>query len=165
MSKQQLIMSEIIFKYHPYFKHNIILRMIGKKYLKIFNIELMVEDCLASAGGYKVTNQNHFDFDDLVMSDSKTCSIYKSARGEISGVSTSAGVLKLGSLRCIIYNPFTNKLMYYYLPKTVWSEWVCVHPTTKKGKIRFNYNIEKNCIPRFKGYECSSFKELATKMD
>lgn len=165
MSKQKLLLTEVIFKYHPCFKHNILLRMIGRKYSNMFNVELMIEDCLASVGGYNVTNKHHSDFDDIALSDSKTCSIYKSAYGEISGVATSAGVLKSGSLRCIIYNPFTNKLMYYYLPKDVWKKWVCVHPTTKKGRIRFNYNIEKNIIPKFKGYECSSFKELAEKMD
>lgn len=171
MGKQRVIMEEIITQYHPLFVNNSELLRIGLQHPEMFAVERLLEDCLAHAGGYTKVDLPHADFDDIARSDSKTGSIRikgsksnNSYAGEISGVTTPNGTAKAGSLRCVIYNPHTSKLMYYYLPKWFWSTLINRHPTSGVGRIMFTYNMRNDSIKKLDEHKCSSFEELACKM-
>lgn len=170
MCKNQVIMEEVIVKHHPLFVNNSELSKIGLAYPEMFAVETLLEDCLAHTGGYNKVNQPHADFDDLTQSDSKTGSIRvnsnseNSFKGEISGVTTANGTEKLGSLRCVIYNPHNNGLMYYYLPKSYWSTLINRHPTSGVGRIQFSYNKRFDSIKKLDDHKCVSFEELACKL-
>lgn len=163
--KQLALIKKIISVYHPIYSKNHEFRQHLLQNPDHFNAERLVEECLAAVGGYEFIDQPHYDFSD--MSDSKTASIYSSNKGEISNVQTAGGTMKVGALRCIIYNPHNqydsdDDLLFYFLPESMWSD-LCItrHPTTKLGKIQFTYNPDLNDIKKFMGYKVSSFEELA----
>ncbi len=171
--KNYLLMKEVITKYHPMFQGKE-----GKKFAKIalnfthaFNCERLVEETIASVGGYDFVDEAHKDFNCKHNSDLKTCSIGtyssngNSFRGEVSGVITAGGSMKSGALRCIVYNPHYESLMYYFLPKKFWQKELTInrHPSSNVGRIFFSYNRKQNYIPTFYGHECKSFEELAKK--
>ena len=163
LSKEYLIMRDIVCKYHPTYKGS-------RKALQNahhFNIELLVEETLAAVGGYRYIDAAHCDFSDG--SDSKTASIRynvhsNNGSGEIPNVISPGGNHKKGALRIVIYNAITQSLMYYFLPKNFWSKVnINIHPTTNMGRIFFNYSLKTGHINKFLGYECASFEELATR--
>jgi hypothetical protein len=167
MSKVKVLMREVVVPYHPVFKKTPELCDIGLEFPHYFNIEALVEECLAEEGHYTLVRGDHHDFSDG--SDCKTASIRPtpqrpgsaSYKGEISGVQTASGSTKMGALRCIIYNPHTFDLMYYYLPNSFWMHNIQLHPTSGIGKVVFSWNDASNHIPKFKDFQCGSFKELA----
>lgn len=167
-TKEYVIMRDIICPHHPEFANCKQLRSYGLKHSEIFNVTKLVEQTLAYLGGYDILEDDaHADFTDGT--DSKTASIRQnpnsnsgiSYKGEISGVTSIAGNLKAGDLRCTIFNPHTDSILYYYLPKKMWSNNITYHPTSGVGKIAYTYNIEKDIIQKLQGYECDSFIDLA----
>lgn len=166
MNKNQVILQNVVFNYHPIFTKKKQLRNIALKYPQYFNVELLVEECFANVGSYKLNQTSHYDFSDY--SDSKTSSISSNPlktskfqyRGEIRNVSTLSGHDKVGDLRCIVYNPHTLDLFYIFLPKPVWSSMV-TRSKKKTAGIAYTYNSVYNDIPKFIGYECETFEELA----
>lgn len=168
-TKEYVIMRDIICKHHPEFVNSKALRTYGLKHSGIFNVTRLVEETLAHLGNYTLLEDDaHADFSDGT--DSKTASIRvnptkpnaSTHAGEISGVTSIAGSQKAGDLRCTIFNPHGDDLRYYYLPKKMWSKNITYHPTSGVGKIVYTYNTYKDTIPKLEGYECDSFKELAT---
>lgn len=168
-TKEYVIMRDIICKHHPEFVDCRELRLYGLKHSGIFNVTRLVEETLAHLGNYSLLEDDaHADFSDGT--DSKTASIrvnpHKDAgisyRGEISGVTSVSGSEKAGDLRCSIFNPHTDGMLYYYLPKYMWANNITYHPTSGIGKIVYTYNSAKDTIKKLEGYECNSFIELAT---
>lgn len=167
MSKQLVLMRDVICIYHPEFRHSADLRRYGMAHPEIFNVERLIEESLAAVGPYRFIDGDHEDFSDGT--DSKTASIrVNPARpgcnthtGEITGVETAGGGRKAGALRCTIYNPHTDGLKFYFLPKSMWSQKITIHPTSGVGKIVYTYNRLSDSIPKFRGYECTNFEELA----
>jgi hypothetical protein len=167
MSKNLVLMRDVICVHHPKFIKSKTLRDMGMEDPDIFNVERLVEQCLAAVGTYDLIDEAHADFSDG--SDSKTASIRVNPQrpgsichyGEISGVETASGGRKLGALRCTIYNPHKDELKFYFLPKSVWSRSITIHPTSQIGKIMYTYNRYHDYIPKFQGYECNSFIDLA----
>jgi hypothetical protein len=167
MSKFEVLMREVVVPYHPVFKKTPELCGIGLEFPHYFNVEGLVEECLAAEGDYSLVRGDHHDFSDG--SDCKTASIRptpirpgsSSYKGEISGVQTASGSAKMGALRCVIYNPHAQDLLYYYLPNSFWTTTILRHPTSGIGKIVFNYNEASDYIQKFKDYQCYSFEELA----
>jgi len=167
MNKETLLMEQIIVKFHPQFKESTQLQDLGLLRPEIFNVEMLVEECLAACGPYELSRGCHQDFSDG--SDCKTASIRRepnkpgtaSHKGEISGVQTSAGVVKLGALRCVVYNPCENNLLYFYLPKEFWTQNIDRHPTTGMGRIFFTYNRNTMVVPKLIAYQVNNFEELA----
>ena len=167
MNKETVLMQEVIVNYHPQFSDNIQLREIGMLRPEIFKVEMLIEECLAAWGPYDLVRGDHQDFSDG--SDCKTASIRSepvksgraSHRGEISGVQTSAGVVKQGALRCVVYNPCENNILYFYLPKEFWTQNIDRHPTTGMGRIFFTYNRNTMVIPKLIQYQVNNFEELA----
>ena len=170
MSKNSLLLTEVVFKYHPDYVGHKKRQKIALKNPQHYNVEVMIEEALAHIGPYSQTNAALSDFSDN--SDSKTSSITTKPypktpnifRGEIRNVSTIYGNDKVGALRCIIYNPHKEKLMYYFLPKSVWTPMIS-RPKLKTAGVLFTYNIQYDDIVKFVGYECDNFEELALSMD
>lgn len=170
MSKNSVLLTDVIFKYHPDYANHKKRQQIALKNPQHYNVEVMVEEALAHIGPYTRTDKALSDFSDY--SDSKTSSIrVKSTTnssnifcGEIRNVSTISGNDKIGALRCIIYNPHREQLLYYFLPKLIWTPMIS-RTKLKTAGIFFTYNIQYNDITKFVGYECDSFEELALAMD
>ena len=163
ITKEYLIMRDIVCKYHPDYKSS-------RKAIKNahhYNVELLVEETMAAIGKYKYIDAAHHDFSDG--SDSKTASIRNSTTGssgvgEICNVISPGGSSKKGALRVVIYNSITQKLMYFFLPKKIWSKLnINIHPTTNIGRLFFTYNKKTSSIRKFVGYECKDFIELAKR--
>jgi hypothetical protein len=167
MSKNLVLMRDVICLYHPEFRKSKDLRTYGMKHADIFNVERLIEESLAAVGPYKFIDGDHADFSDGT--DSKTASIRvkplvtgrNSYGGEISAVETAGGGRKAGALRCIIYNPHKDNLKFYFLPKSMWSHHITIHPSSGIGKVMYSYNRPGDYIAKFEGFQCSSFKELA----
>lgn len=164
LSKEYLIMRDIICKYHPIYKGN-------RRALKNpshYNVERLVEETMALVGKrYKYIDAAHCDFSDGT--DSKTSSIRydrknNTCTGLIGNVVSPGGTKKKGALRLVIYNAFTKELMYYFIPKKAWSKMnISIHPTTKMGRLFYCYNRRTNSITKFEGYECKDFVDLAKR--
>jgi hypothetical protein len=167
MSKSFALMRDVITIYHPEFRKSKDLCKYGLKNSNMFNVERLVEESLAAIGPYKFIDGEHMDFDDGT--DSKTASIrenpvvrgHNSYAGEIAAVSTAGGGQKSGGLRCTIYNPHWDELLFYFLPKKFWVKNITIHPSSGIGKIMYTYNLQKNYISKLNGYQCSSFEKLA----
>lgn len=167
MSKKLLLLQDIVCNYHPRFIKDSNRKQWALESPEDFNVERLVEQSFAAVGPYNFIDSAHCDFDDGT--DSKTASIRLNPKtaggnshvGEISGVTTAGGSLKLGALRTIIYNPHINKLMYYFLPRDLWENNITYHPTSGVGKIVYSYHRPTDYIAKFDGYQCSSFEELA----
>lgn len=169
LSKEFLLMRDIICEYHPSFLESKKLRKFGLEQPNLFKVEKLVEQSMASAasGEYDHIDADYADFSDG--SDSKTSSISRnveknqktSYRGHIEGVSKVTGGEKAGALRCVIYNPHKEELRYYFLPKSMWINNITIHKVSGIGRIQFTYNVVKNIIPKFEGFECLDFEDLA----
>jgi len=161
--KNETILKEIIFKHHPDFQDS---RVLKKQNPNHFNVEYLIEETLSIVGNYKHINAAHADFSDG--SDSKTASISLTSNlnrqnlfsGCIANVVSKAGVQKIGALRCIIYNPHYDRLMYYYLPKEFWKT-ILETGKANSDKIRFTYNIGTDTIAKFEQYRKPNFEALA----
>jgi hypothetical protein len=167
MSKSLVLMRDVICIYHPEFRKSKDLRRYGMKHSDIFNVERLIEESLAAVGPYKFIDGDHADFSDGT--DSKTASIRvnpsreggNSYVGEITGVETAGGGQKAGALRCTIYNPHLNGLKFYFLPKSLWSRHITIHPSSGVGKVMYSYHQPTDFIKKFQGYECGDFEELS----
>jgi hypothetical protein len=130
-------------------------------------VERLVEETMARVGGLQFIDAAHADFSDG--SDAKTASIRVNSTkvgsnshvGEITGVQTSGSGLKSGALRCVIYNPHSDRLMYYFLPWHFWTQHITRHPSSGIGKIMYCYNAKTQSIVKFQDHQLSSFKALA----
>jgi hypothetical protein len=163
ITKEYLIMCDIVCKYHPDYKGS--RRAI--KNAHHYNVERLVEETMAHVGKYKFIDSDHCDFSDG--SDSKTASIRLSPTGSsgigtIGNVISAGGISKKGALRLVIYNSITQTLMYYFLPKKMWDKLkINVHPTTNFGRIFFTFSIKEGVIKKFVGYQCKDFAALAKR--
>lgn len=167
MSKNVVLFREVIFKYHPAFKSSLELQAYAKKNPDMFNVPRLIEESFAAVGPYKFIDGSHADFSDGT--DSKTASIGvnsttvngNSFSGAVHSVVTSAGSLKQGGLRVVIYNPHEDNLMYYYLPKNFWSNHITMHNKKNAGMISYTYNKTTCSIKKFENYRVGSFRQLA----
>jgi hypothetical protein len=167
MSKHLVLIRDVICQYHPKFRRSKYMREYALNNPMIFNVERLIEESFAAVGPYSFIDAAHADFSDGT--DSKTASIRENPskqgsntyRGEITGVETAGGGQKIGSLRCTIFNPHTDSLMYYFLPKCMWSQNITIHPSSGVGKVVYSYNRIHDEIIKFDGYRLNTFEELA----
>ena len=158
MSKQLVLMRDVICKYHPRFRKSADIRRFGLKQPEHFNIERLIEESLAAVGDYEFVDEEGYDFSDY--SDSKTTSINSSDyTATISNVEC-----KIGSLRIVAYNPFNNASDYFFVPKdevhTITR--ACYGKSAGRERIVFAYSrkYHDNYLS-FERYRVKSFKELA----
>lgn len=170
MSKHYVLMRDIITKYHPEFTKSADLTQYGLSNPEIFNVERLVEECLAHVGGYNFVDEYGRDFDDPVSSDSKTTSVV------VNNVERNRYVFiiqnvetKIGALRVTIYNPFKDRVDFMYLPKHAVNYWkerngASGNSMTQKERIRTSWSPFEDHYNKLEEYRVSSFEELATKM-
>jgi hypothetical protein len=159
LTKEYLIMKEIVCKYHPDYKRS----RTAIKNAHHYKVERLVEETMALVGGYERVDEAHYDFSDL--SDSKTSTITKnkkwnSGSGKITGVAReTSDETKWGDLRVVIYNSVTEKMMYYFLPYKFWIHYI--YYSNNIGSIPYTYNVYLDKISRFEEYRCDTFESLA----
>jgi len=137
-SKNEVLMREIIVKYHPDFVNSKDLKRVGLEKSKHFNVESLIEECLASVGGYKFVDEDGYDFTDF--SDSKTVSVNRNTlKAEISSVET-----KIGAIRIVAYNPFKSTVDFFFIPakKLKDVKEPCYGKSSHKERIVFKYSTK-----------------------
>jgi hypothetical protein len=167
MSKNKLLATEIVAKYHPTYRRHSERKANLLKNPDHYKLTYLVEEAMASVGSRKFVDGDHYDLDDY--SEIKTASIRSTTStkngtcfaGEITGVTGASGNEKVGPIRLVIYNPHTDSLMYYMLPKDVWAKTITRHPTSGIGKVTYTYNSTTDSIKKFDGYRVKSFRQLA----
>lgn len=168
MSKNKLLATEIVAKYHPTYRRKPELRENLINNPHHYNITFLVEEAMASVGGHKFVDGHHYDLSDY--SEVKTASIRVNPAslaspnvfgGEITGMSTANGTTKIGPVRLVVYNPHTTSLMYYMIPKSQWEQKMTRHPTSGVGKVTYTYNKQKDVIAKFEDCRVKSFRQLA----
>ena len=158
MSKNLVLMRDVICIYHPEFRISKDLRAYGMKHPEIFNVERLIEESLAAVGPYELVDREGYDFTDL--SDSKTTTINANTRiGTISSVET-----KIGALRITAYNPFKESTDYFYVSKRdlKYVKSPCYGNNDHKERIVFTYSKKGDTYNMFEDYRVKSFQELAT---
>ena len=163
MSKNLILMRDVICEYHPEFRKSKDLQAYGIKHADIFNVERLIEESLAAVGGYDFVDEAGRDFNDKWNSDSKTTTVIpdgKSKTAVIGGIEN-----KIGSLRVTIYNPFKERLDFMYIPRH--SVQRLKEPCYGKGgvnkeKLRMRWNTANDHYNGFDMFLTKDFKELAT---
>jgi hypothetical protein len=157
MSKNLVLMRDVITRYHPEFVQSRDLCSYGLKHSDIFNVERLVEECLAAVGGYQFVDQEGYDFSDF--SDSKTVTVNaKSRRAEIHSVEC-----KIGALRITTYNPHKNGVDFFFVPERDLSrvKSPCYGKNSHGERIAFTWNNRFDHYNWFESYRLNSFAELA----
>lgn len=88
-----------------------------------------------------------------------------SAAGSITGVQTAAGNLKKGSLRVVLFNPYKDKLQYFYIPVRDLPKLVTKTPPGTPSPISYSYNIKADIIPKLAAYEFPSLEIISAMTD
>ena len=156
--KNLLLMQDVIYNYHPNFSVGSDFHKVGLIDPCSFNITRLVEQSLASVGGYTHIDAHGYDFSDF--SDSKTATVaeYDCAM-RINSVQN-----KIGAIRVTTYNPHNNSLAYFFLPHSVVKKYKEASGTTKNktGKrLRVTWNKKDNHYNSFEYYRLNTFEELA----
>jgi len=158
MSKNLVLMRDVICVYHPEFVKSADLRRYGLKHSDIFNIERLIEESLAAIGPYEFVDEIGYDFTDL--SDSKTTTInINTGVGSIGSVET-----KIGSLRITAYNPYKEATDYFFVPtdQVPLVKSPCYGVNDHKERILFKYSKKFNdSYGGFEKYRVGDFKSLA----
>ena len=157
MSKQLVLMRDLICKYHPEFVRSRDMRRCGLNFPHMFNVERLVEESLAAVGGYKFVDEEGYDFSDY--SDSKTGTVNINTRKvQIGSVEN-----KIGALRITIYNPHRNCLDFMFIPKrhVSQSKIACCGKEFHKERLMMMWNQTDNHYNKFEDFRVSNFEALA----
>lgn len=137
MSKNLVLMRDVICKYHPRFVASRDIRKFGLECPDHFNVERLIEESLAAVGNMEFVDEQGYDFlPDY--SDSKTVTVNANTRrGEIMSVEH-----KIGALRITAYNPHTDGADYFYVPKSALREikQPCYGQNEYKERVVFTYS-------------------------
>lgn len=113
MNKDHALMRDVITKHHPEFTKNKTMSKYALKNPEIFNIELLMDQCLSTVGGYNYVDEWGRDFDDADNSDGKTATVRSSDRKLL----VRSVECKIGSLRVTAWNEILDKTVFFYIPK------------------------------------------------
>ena len=157
MSKNLVLMRDVICIYHPEFRKSRDLQSYGLKHPDIFNVERLIEESLAAVGNYLLVDREGYDFSDY--SDSKTTTVNLNSRvGTVGSVET-----KIGALRITAYNPFKNAADYFFVSRQdlKYVKSPCYGVNDHKERIKFTYSKKSDSYGMFEDYRVDNFKELA----
>ena len=160
MTKNEVLMRDVILKYHPKFRKSASLREQGMNDPDIFNIEHLVEQSLAAVGPYEFVDESGYDFTDF--SDSKTVTV-NAKTGNTCICNVEA---KIGHLRVVAFNPITGKTDYFFVPKNQVKKIKKPSSGKKsvgKEKIEFTYSKFRDGYGKFDQYRVDTFKDLALR--
>ena len=157
MSKNLVLMRDVICIYHPEFRKSRDLQSYGLKHPDIFNVERLIEESLSAVGNYLLVDREGYDFSDY--SDSKTTTVNLNSRvGTVGSVET-----KIGALRITAYNPFKNAADYFFVSRQdlKYVKSPCYGVNDHKERIKFTYSKKSDSYGMFEDYRVDNFKELA----
>ena len=160
MTKHELMMKEIVCKYHPDFMNNKGMKKFAMENSRLFDIERLVELTLAHTGGLEFVDAAGYDYDD--MSDSKTTSVNTITNTvEVMGVEN-----KIGALRICIYNPKISRIYYMFIPAadvpSVRRR--CFGVNDHKQRLRFKWSGQyTDHYNSFEQYRISDFVTMSLK--
>ena len=157
MSKNLVLMRDVISIYHPEFRASKDLRAYGVKHPDIFNVERLIEESLAAVGPYEFVDESGYDFTDY--SDSKTTTV-----AEYDNIMAIGSVeSKIGALRITIYNPHKQALDYMYMPYRAWQRFKeCSYGKSEhKERLRVRWNASHDHYNSFEDFRVRSFEDLA----
>jgi hypothetical protein len=160
MTKNEVLMRDVIIKYHPKFRESASLRQQGMDDPDIFNIEHLVEQSLAAVGPYEFVDESGYDFTDF--SDSKTVTV-NAKTGNTCIQSVEA---KIGALRIVVFNAITGETDYFFVPKNQVKKIKKASSGKKsvgKEKIEFTYSTFRHGYGKFDQYRVDTFKDLALR--
>ena len=160
LTKNEVLMRDVIIKYHPEFRKSASLREQGMKHPDMFNIEYLVEQSLAAVGPYEFVDEAGYDFTDF--SDSKTVTV-NAKTGNTCIRSVEA---KIGALRIVAFNAITGETDYFFVPKNEVKKIKKPSSGKKsvgKEKIEFTYSTYSVGYGKFDQYRVSTFKDLALR--
>ena len=160
-------MRDIISQYHPKFKLLPELKQYGLDHPEIFNVERLIEESLADVGGYDFVDEDGRDFNDPDDSDSKTVTVVNNSKTKNNKVFIIQNVqTKKGSLRVTCYNPFSNKVDCFYIPRQA-VKWLKENDGAKSResgvceRIRATWNEGKDHYNKLELYRVQNFVKLA----
>ena len=127
---------------------------------EFFNPERIVEQTMAQLGDYDYIDATGYDNTDY--SETKTGTLRRHDRtATISGIITAhSRTPKVGDIRAVIYNEFTESLDYFFLPKAYW-ETIREHGKSNSDILRARYSEESDTIHKWAQHRKDSFLELA----
>ncbi len=156
MCKNLVLLRDVISVHHPKFKASADLRQLAQTNPTMFNVERLIEETLAAVGPYDYVDEEGYDFTDY--SDSKTVTVnINTRRAEIGNVET-----KIGALRITAYNPHTDSLDYFFVPKHRMSyvKSPCYGIQSHKERIQFSWTVQKD-YGWFEDFRVDNFTDLA----
>ncbi len=157
LNKHQLILRDIACEYIPRYSNS---WPIIQDHWRDFNVEHLVEQAMCLVGGYEFVDAHHYDCSDY--SDSKTASINTHDRFATVGsiLSRDGQEPKWGDLRVVLYNPYYDRLDYYFMPKAGW-ESIREYGAANRNKLRAKYNPELDIVYKWNQWRVPDFKTLA----
>lgn len=163
MSKNLVLIRDVLVKYHPDFVKNRTLQKMALSRPHIFNVERLIEEALAAVGGYNFVDETGRDFDCPNNSDSKTASLLRNKNSAIT-LTVSGVECKIGSLRITIYNPFADRVDFMYIPekKMRLVKRACYGKNQHKQRIIGTWNQFTDSYNSMENFRKLSFEELAT---
>ena len=159
MSKQRTLLKEIIIPNLPELFATEEARQYALRNPHIYNVEHLVELCLAKVGGYEFVDEEGYDFTDY--SDSKTTTVNENTLVmTISSVET-----KIGSLRICAYNPIKESVDFFFLTQRELRTYAlpCYGKNSHKERLLARWNAARDCYNSFEQFRVDSFEQLAHK--
>jgi hypothetical protein len=157
LNKHQLIIRDIATVYLPEYASR---RTEMMTYWKHYNVEHIVEDAMCRVGGYEFVDEHSYDNTDY--SDTKTASISSHDSIAVVGniLTPNQQKPKVGDLRVVVYNPYKERLDYYFFDKAGWEdirEW----GQANRGRLRASYNSDLDTIVKWQRFRVKDFETLA----
>lgn len=159
MSKQRTFLKEVIIPNLPQLFATEEAKEYALRNPHIYNVEHLVELCLAKVGGYDFVDAEGYDFSDL--SDSKTTTV-----NEKTLVLTVGSVeTKIGSLRICAYNPIKETIDYFYMTQRQLRSTAlpCYGNNDHKERILARWNAARDDYNSFEQFRVASFEALAKR--
>jgi hypothetical protein len=163
MTKEQILMRDVLIKEHKFFVGHPDRIQDAINHPDEFNVTRMIEKALAyrSRGRYTFVDADGYDFSDY--SDAKTASVRMNNQNTGQCCLSIRNIAnKVGAIRLIVFNPFTDSTDFFYIPSHAKR---CVGSFYQKGSYS---SIEvpwsrKNGYNKLNQFQVATFKDLATK--
>lgn len=124
-------------------------------YPKACNVEYLTELSIEKVGNLTYVDEAGFDFSDY--SDCKTSTLQPQAKADILSLEA-----KKGAIRALIYNPFEDRIDFFFFPYEDWRNIAQTYGKCKtKLRIRSSYSKKTGLYKTFEPFRVNSFEELA----
>ena len=159
MNKQQRILIDIAHEHLPEYQDPKFLPQFQSRW-RHYNVEHIVEDAMAHVGGYEYVNEKHYDNTDYSETKTGTLRTHDSIATITNIVSDRGNKAKVGDIRAVIYNEYTEQLEYFFMPKAKW-ELLREHGNSNKRILRAKYNPATGKIAKWEQFRVKDFETLA----